>query len=125
MGGYRAERLAEMIHRELAERLRLEVKDPRLEPISITNIKVSGDLSRALVDYLPLGGGTPSPDLVDALGGAAQRLRGPIGRALRLRHAPQIVFQLDTHTETAVRVTSLLRELVHDEPVTEEGEGEE
>ena len=120
MGGYRAERVAEMIHRELAQRLLLEVKDPRLEPVSITNVKVSGDLSRAVVDYLPLGGGAPSTDLVDALDEAAQRLRGPIGRALRLRHAPQILFRLDTHTETAVRVTSLLRDLVH-----EDGEGEE
>ena len=57
MGGFRAERVAEMIHRELAERLRREVKDPRLEPISITHVKVNGDLSRAIVDFLPLGGG--------------------------------------------------------------------
>jgi len=122
MGGFRAERVAEMIHRELAVRLREEVKDPRLEPISITQVKVSGDLSRAVVDYLPLGGGVPSTDLVDALHEAAQRLRGPIGRALRLRHAPQIVFQIDTHTEQAVRVTSMLRDLVKVEGDDAEGE---
>ena len=121
MGGFRAERIAEQIHRELAQRLRLEIKDPRLEPISITHVKVSGDLSQAVVEYLPLGGGTVSADLSDALDEAARRLRGPIGRALRLRHAPQLQFHLDTHTEEAVRLTSLLRNMES----ARGGEGEE
>ena len=119
MGGFRAERLAEQIHRELAQRLRLEIKDPRMEPISITHVKVSGDLSRAVVEYLPLGGGNVSGDLADALEEAAQRLRGPIGRALRLRHAPQLLFKIDTHTDEAVRLTSLLRDM---ERGSDEGE---
>ena len=46
-----------MLHRELDERLRLEMKDPRLVPISITSVQVTRDLSRAVVEYLPLGGG--------------------------------------------------------------------
>ncbi len=121
MGGYRAERVAEMIHRELAQRLRMEVKDPRLEPVSITHVQVTRDLSRATVDYLPLGGGAPSEDLADALKEAGKQLRGPIGRALRLRHAPEIVFQVDAHTEQAIRVTQLLQSLATDD-ATEGGE---
>jgi ribosome-binding factor A len=42
---------------------------------------------------------------------AAKQLRGPIGRALRLRHAPELVFEPDTHTEAAIRVTRLLDRL--------------
>jgi ribosome-binding factor A len=96
------------MHRELDERLRLEVKDPRLVPISITTVEVSRDLSRAVVEYLPLGGGEVTRDLKEALEVAAKKLRGPIGRALRLRHAPEIVFKVDQHTEEAIRITSLL-----------------
>jgi ribosome-binding factor A len=111
MGGYRAERVAEMVHKEVAERLRLEVKDPRLAPISITHVSVSRDLSVATVEFLPLGGGAPSKDLTEALADAARRIRGPIGRALRLRHAPEIHFKPDEHTEEAIRVTQLLSSL--------------
>lgn len=108
MAGFRAERIAELIHAELARRLRVEVKDPRLEPISITAVKVSGDLQHAHVRFVPLGGGEASIDLCDALEQAARSLRGPIGRALRLRRAPEIVFEVDRLFEQAVHVSQML-----------------
>jgi ribosome-binding factor A len=111
MPGFRAERVAEMIHRELAQRLRLEIKDPRVSAVSITKVDVTRDLSRAKVSYMPLGGGEVSDDMRDGLLDAAKRLRGPIGRALRLRHAPEIVFEYDQFTEDAVRMTQLLDKL--------------
>ena len=111
MPGYRPERVAEMIHRELAERLRSDIKDERLAMLSMTSIEVTRDLSRATVRYMPLGGGAPSEDLVEALEAAAKRLRGPIGRALRLRHAPELVFVYDEHTDAAFRVTALIHRL--------------
>lgn len=122
MRGYRPERVAELLHKELAQRLRLEVKDPRLEPLSITHVDVTRDLSRATVHYLPLGGGEVTGDLRDALDEAAKRLRGPIGRALRLRHAPEIVFVKDVHTERAVRVTQLIDEIAAERRGTGEEE---
>lgn len=129
MGGYRAERIAELVHRELATRLQRDVKDSRLEPISITHVEVTRDLSRANVHYLPLGGGEPSDELVEALDGAARQLRGPIGRALKIRHAPEIVFQVDRHTERAIRVTQLLeqigRELNPSEPAGDDADEDE
>ena len=111
MRGYRPERVAELIHRELSQRLLIDVKDPRVTPISITKVDVNRDLSRAVVHFLPLGGGVPEPELIDGLDHTAKQLRGPIGRALRLRHAPEIVFEVDTHTEDAVRITQLLTDI--------------
>jgi ribosome-binding factor A len=111
MPGHRPERVAEMIHRELAERLRTEVKDPRVEPVSITSVEVTRDLSRAVISYMPLGGGAPSEDLTEGMAAAARQLRGPIGRALRLRHAPELVFAYDERTDAAFRVTALIDRL--------------
>lgn len=111
MPSHRTQRVAEMIHRELAQRLRTEVKDPELTPISITRVEVSGDLSRAMVYWLPLGGGTPAPSLVDAVGRAARTLRGRIGRALRLRHAPELRCEVDQQHDAAVDVLMTLRKL--------------
>jgi len=122
MPGFRAERIAEMIHKELAQRLRLEIKDPRVGPISITSITVTKDLSRAVVLFLPLGGGDPSDELSAGLEAAGRKLRGPIGRALRLRHAPELVFRFDEHHAQAVAVTRLLDKLQREREEDEEDE---
>ncbi len=111
MGGFRPERIAEGIHSELAGRLRTDIKDARLSDVSITKVEVSKDISRATVHWLPLGGGAAGVDLVEALADAARRLRGPIGRALSLRHAPELVFVRDIHMDAAIKVTGLLDRL--------------
>jgi ribosome-binding factor A len=111
MPGYRPERVAEMIHRELAERLRSDLKDEQLAALSITSVEVTRDLSRATISYMPLGGGKPTEALTEAVEQAARQLRGPIGRALRLRHAPELVFVYDERTDAAFAVTALLDRL--------------
>lgn len=121
MAGYRPERVAELVHRELSRRLLTEVKDPRVTPISITSIEVTRDLSRAVISYLPLGGGTPSAELIEGMNAAARQLRGPVGRALRLRHSPELVFVPDDHTEKAIEVTQLINDLTRER----ESRGEE
>lgn len=123
MPSFRPERVAAMLHREVAERLRMEIKDPRVVDISITSVVMSKDLSKATVSYLPLGGGGESPELQDGLDEAARRMRGPIGRALRLRHAPEIVFAYDTHSERAFAVTRLIDQLSAERDAPREGEG--
>jgi ribosome-binding factor A len=97
-----------MVHRELSMRLRRDVKDPMVEDVSITRVDMARDLGRATVFFLPLGGGEVSKELQKALDGAARQLRGPVGRALRLRTAPELVFREDVHHEEAVRITRLL-----------------
>ncbi len=111
MPGFRPERVAEMIHRELSERLRSEIKDPRIGPISITHVEVTRDLSRATISFMPLGGGDPPEDLVEGLDEAAKRVRGPIGRVLRLRHAPELVFVYDRKTDEAFHVMGVIDRL--------------
>ncbi len=111
MAGFRPVRMAEIIHREVAARLLRDVKDPRVTPISITRVEVAGDLSRASIEFLPLGGGPVTAELREGLSTVARQLRGPVGRALGVRHAPELVFTPDRHTEAAIRVSSLLEQL--------------
>lgn len=125
MAGYRPKRIAELIHRELATRLPRELKDPDLGPISITHIEVTRDLSVARISWSPLGGGEVTPAMQEAVDEAARRLRGPIGRALRTRHAPELRFSVDTHTDDAVRMTALLSEIRRDLDARDAEEGEE
>lgn len=115
---YRPQRVGEMIFRELSMRLRTQVKDERVGDISITRVEVTRDLSRAQIFFLPLGGGEVDEDLHEGLLEAAKQLRGPIGRALRLRHAPELVFREDVDHDKAVNVARLL-----DQIASERGEG--
>ena len=116
MPGWRPERVGEMVHRELAVRLREDVKDPDLVDVSSTRVVMSKDLGRALVLFVPLGGGDVGKPLMEALGRAARQLRGPVGRALRLRTAPEIVFKVDEDLDRAVRLTSLLDQIGRELP---------
>lgn len=120
MPSWRPARVGAMIHREVAERLRTSVKDPLLPMVSVTRVEVSKDLGKAVVWYLPLGGGEVAPEGVDALGRAARALRGPIGRALALRTAPELEFRVDVQHEEAMRVAGLLARLEAERQTREE-----
>lgn len=111
MSSRRAERIASVMHAELARLLREEVKDPRVGTISITEVVVRPDLSSARVRYLPLGGAGDRKQVQDGLAAAARFLRGPMGRALGIRHAPELRFELDPNVEYAAHMDALLRSL--------------
>ena len=111
----RSRRVAEQIQRSLSELIRREVKDPRLGPITLTDVEVSKDLAHAKVYYSVLGG-TPDPEMVqEILDGAAPALRGPLGRALRIRHSPEIRFEADDLLERGAQLTDLIRRAVEDD----------
>ena len=95
MKGIRPQRVAELVHRELAVLLRTDIKDPRVGDVSITHIQVTGDLRQARVYVTSLGGGGDDKQMLRGLQSAARFLRGRVGRALKLRHAPELEFRLD------------------------------
>jgi ribosome-binding factor A len=119
MSSRRAERVASAIQQELARMLREEVKDPRVETVSITAVAVSPDLSVARVRYLPLGGRGDRKAIQEALDDAAPQLRGPIGRALRMRHAPEIRFEIDRNIEYAAHMDEVFKNLPKPAPEDE------
>jgi ribosome-binding factor A len=104
----RARRVAEQVQRTLAELLRREVRDPRLKPVTITYVKMSPDLSHAWVHFQVLGGDAHDPLQQEILDEAAVYLRGPLGRSLRLRIAPQLHFRPDAELEQSQRLDELI-----------------
>jgi ribosome-binding factor A len=111
----RARRVAEQVQRELAEMLRREVRDPRLKPVTITHVKMSPDLSHAWVQFQLLTGNAHDPVQQEILDEAAGYLRGPLGRALRLRIAPHIHFQPDAELEQGLRLDDLITRAVRED----------
>ena len=108
----RARRVAEQVQRTVSALLLREIRDPRLKPVTVTHVRVSPDLSHAWVHYTLLSGDTHDPLQKEILDEAARYLRGPLGRALRLRVAPHLHFQPDDELERGNRLGDLITRAV-------------
>jgi|SRR5512134_367703 ribosome-binding factor A len=108
----RARRVEEQLKRLLAELVRREVKDPRVGLITITGVEVTKDLSHARVYFTPFAGvGDPAAAL-EALRHAAGFLRHQVRNEMRLRVAPELVFQVDDSVERGARLSALIHDAV-------------
>jgi len=115
----RAERVAEGIRTEVAMFLRDGAKDPRLRGmVTVTGVDVTRDLRHAKVYVSVLGSDKERADTYEGLASVAHHLRGTIGRALRLRAAPEIEFKIDESIAHAARIEALLAQ-VRVDPVSE------
>lgn len=111
----RLERLNEQVKREVSEILRSEVKDPRVGLVTVTEARVSPDLSYARVYVRPLGGA--EEDLFAGLQAATPYIRRELGKRLSVRHVPEIRFEADRALEHALHIEKLLSEVLpHDAP---------
>ena len=110
----RPDRVAEAIREEVATFLAEGVKDPRVVGlVTVTGVDVTRDLRHAKVFVSILGSDAERAATLDGLGSVAGHLRSRIGRALRLRVAPEIAFKLDQSVTHAARIESLLAQ-IHD-----------
>jgi ribosome-binding factor A len=113
----RARRIAEQVQRVLSQLLLREVRDPRLKPMTVTHVKVSPDLTHIWVNYTLLAGDSHDELQKEILDEAAMYLRGPLGRALRLRLAPQLHFAPDEELERGNRLDDLISRAVREDRV--------
>jgi ribosome-binding factor A len=86
--------------------------------VTVTGVDVTRDLRHAKVFVSILGSDAERAATLDGLASAASHLRPRIGRALRLRIAPEIAFKLDQSVAHAARIETLLAQL-HDERVAD------
>ena len=76
--------------------------------VTFTAVTVAPDLSTARVYFVPFGGKHSPDEVGEGLGRAAGFLRGELGRALALRHAPKLEFVYDQQIENADKLTRLI-----------------
>lgn len=111
MAGTRAQRLAEVIRTEASDIIRLNLKDPRIGFISITDVVVSGDLRHAKIFVSVLGDQEAKQRTMAGLDRAKGHVRSRLSARLAMRFVPEIYFRLDESIERGARVASLLREV--------------
>lgn len=95
------------------EFLRQEARDPRIGMVTVTQVEVTGDLSRAVVRYVVHGDEAARAGSAEGLAAAAVAVRRAVAQSLQLRHTPEIVFHPDRGMEHAARIEGLLSELNH------------
>ncbi|MDQ0337305.1 ribosome-binding factor A [Caldalkalibacillus uzonensis] len=111
MRDVRVQRVGEAIKKELSQIFQQELKDPRIGFVTVTGVEMSGDLQQAEVYLTVLGNEEQKEQTLEALAKAKGFIRSEIGRRVRLRHTPELVFKFDESIEYGNRIEKLLQEL--------------
>ncbi len=106
----RTDRVAEQIQRELAELVRLEVKDPRVRMVTLTGVEVVRDYSHAKVFYTTLDGSNKA--VQQGLEHASGFLRSQLAHVMKLRITPQLHFVYDASVERGAHLSQLIDQAV-------------
>ncbi|HSX87317.1 MAG TPA: 30S ribosome-binding factor RbfA [Pseudomonas sp.] len=117
----RAQRIGDQMQRELAQLIRLEVKDPRLGGlVTVTAVDVSRDASHAKVFVTVMGGNVEDdPERVaqsiKVLNDASGFLRMQLGKAMKLRSVPHLRFHYDESVIRGAQLSALIERAVNED----------
>ena len=114
----RVARVAELIKREVSQMLLNGIKDDRVGAgmVSVTDVDVSGDLQHAKIYVSIYGTDEARAETMAGLKSATGYVRSELGRRIRLRRTPEVLFQEDRSIERGSRVLSLLNQINRDRP---------
>lgn len=107
----RSDKVAEAIHELVSGLLIKGLKDPRIGFVTITGVKVSDDIRHATVYYTVMGSDDTKKATFHGLNSAVGFIRKEVGRELRLRFAPELIFKYDESIEYGNRIDRLLKEI--------------
>ncbi len=116
--GRRPQRVAEAIREVVAVFLAEEARDPRIGLVTVTGVRATPDLKRAVVTFVAHGDEAARKASLEGLTAAAVAMRFHLGKRLRLRVVPELVFEPDVVIDKAARIHELLAGL------RREGEGD-
>ncbi|GJM06613.1 MAG: ribosome-binding factor A [marine bacterium B5-7] len=109
---HRVARINDLILKELAVILQQEMKDPRLEMVTITEVDVAPNLAHAKVYFTVMAEkGTASEQQLALLNKAAGFLRSQLGSRIVLRYVPALRFFLDTSMDRGNKLDTLLDQI--------------
>ncbi|SFM31490.1 ribosome-binding factor A [Gracilibacillus orientalis] len=111
MGELRSNRVAEQMKKELGDIISRKMKDPRIGFVTITDVEVTGDLQQAKVFISVLGDENKRQESLIGLAKAKGFIRSEIGKRIRLRKTPELMFDFDDTIERGNRIEHILKEL--------------
>ena len=107
----RATRVADLLMADISDILLKEISDPRIKFVTITGVKLTDDLRLAKVFFVEMGKDTCEPQTQTALQKATGFLKRELGKRLKLRYLPDIIFMFDESFAYGSRIDRLLAEI--------------
>ena len=107
----RSEKVAEAIHEEISKLLINGVKDPRVGLVTVTGVKLTDDLRHATVYFSCRGTDSERKDAEAGLNSAKGFLRREVGKMLRMRYVPEIIFRYDDSVAYGTHIESILKQI--------------
>lgn len=112
MAHYRDRRVSQEVQREINDILQKKIRDPRVQEVTITDVRVTGDLQHATIFYSTLG--EKASDIQKAQQGlekATGLIRKELGQRLRIYKVPELVFERDESVAYGNHIDELIRKL--------------
>ena len=110
----RTEKVQKLARQVLGELIH-DLKDPRIGFATITVVRITRDLRHARVWVSVMGSEDEQKATMEGLDSAKPYLRRELGRQMRLKYLPELMFELDQQVQEAVRVEELLHKLHEDD----------
>jgi ribosome-binding factor A len=109
----RVSRVAELIKREVSQMILFDIKDDRVGAgmVSVTAVDVAGDLQHTKVFVSIYGSDEVRAETMEGLKAVTGYVRSEIGKRVRLRRTPTVIFVEDTSFDRATSVLSLINQL--------------
>lgn len=110
MAKFRKDRVAELIRQAIADMIVLKIKDPRVQGVTITEVRMTADLKTAKVYFSSLTDGKDATHL-EGLVASEGFIRRQLRSQLDLKYIPQLVFFYDSSFDNFARINKLLKEI--------------
>ena len=123
MEGKRSEKVADLIQKEISQMLVKSIKDPRIGFVTITKVSVSEDCRFAKVYFSVAGTLAERERSMEGLDSAKGFVRKELGRRIRLRYTPEILFQFDPSIEYAIHMGELIQTIQQEKEPNGDEEG--
>ncbi len=104
----RSERVGDLIHHEVSNILLRDIKDPRLDMVSITGAKVSDDLRHAVIFYSVIGGEERWIEVGKGFESSKGFIKRELGKRLKMKYMPDLRFEEDRSLESGNRIDRIL-----------------
>lgn len=117
MGKKYSRRINQLIQRMVTQLLLEQSNDPRLAGVTITDVSVNRDTTRAEIYFSIIGTSEEIAEVKKVLNGAAGWLRNQMAPTLRLRNLPALEFVYDPSLAHGARIEELLQQLQEEEKI--------
>ena len=122
MASRRVQKAAEAVREVVSMAILADLKDPRIEGVTVTHVEVSPDMRNAKVHVSIMGDDTAQRLCLQGLQSSAGFLQKKISRRIDTRYTPRIKFEIDMGVKNSIAIARMLNDVLPDDTTAAESE---